>query len=426
MPEIIVKLGDNIVQKNFFVKEPMRIGRGGDNEIVVENLAVSRSHATILHENGHYILTDLDSSNGTFVNGVRIKKTELLDRDVISIGKHKLYFYDQGSAESPVKPGSLDGDRTMMVESILTQRASVVVTKGRQKGKCFEITSSKTSIGRGSANDIQLSDWFVSREQAIIEQRGQQYFIRDLGSWHPTSINGKTMEEALLENGDVIQLGSTVQLIFSLTDQMQEQRISTRIPQELDEEAVWNAKIKMADSPGAGGHRKEAPGPGKAPGDALEDAENSWREGLELDLPDRGPLNGEVKDSSPESFMRTIPMSLPGGADRGEISGEAEGFESPWPEKVLRDPGELMEEDDIKKVELPESLDQNNLPENPLEVREAESPEEPAGAEKASAQDPTPDQEIPMWERALQNKNLLIRKQAARRLKQLTGKDYEY
>ena len=87
MPEIIVKLGDSIVQKNIFVKESIRIGRVPDNEIVVENLAVSRYHGIIDYEDGRYILTDLDSSNGTFVNGVRIKKTELQDRDVITIGK---------------------------------------------------------------------------------------------------------------------------------------------------------------------------------------------------------------------------------------------------------------------------------------------------------------------------------------------------
>src|SRR5215208_4026676 len=109
MPEIIVKLGDSIVQKNIFVKETIRIGRIPDNEIVVENLAVSRHHAVIEFSDGRYILSDLESSNGCFVNGVRVKKTELQDRDVITIGKHKLYFYDQrAAAEVKPRPAAID------------------------------------------------------------------------------------------------------------------------------------------------------------------------------------------------------------------------------------------------------------------------------------------------------------------------------
>src|SRR5437762_2137680 len=155
MPEIIVKLGDNIVQKYFFVKETMNIGRGAENEIVIENLAISRSHATIQCEEGKYLLADHGSSNGTYVNGVKIKRTELMDKDVITLGKHKLFFYDQRASEPVRSPVLEDGDRTMLVTP--TMIGLLAVTKGRQKGQTFTLDKSAVILGKGSDCQIQLN-----------------------------------------------------------------------------------------------------------------------------------------------------------------------------------------------------------------------------------------------------------------------------
>jgi pSer/pThr/pTyr-binding forkhead associated (FHA) protein len=480
MPEIIVKLGDNIVQKNFFVKEPVHIGRAPDNEIVLENLAVSRSHATIHHEDGRYLLADLDSSNGTFVNGVRIKKTELADRDVISIGKHKLYFYDLHAAEGSGKATVME-DHTMMVESVVTQRAELAVHKGRQKDKKFLITESRTSIGRGSTNDIRLSDWFVSREHAIIERRGMQYFIRDLDSWRHTAINGKVMQEALLESGDTIQLGPTVQLVFSMIDQMEEQRTPARVPVELDEETLRKAaeakKSTSEDRPLPGvvdfvmpDEAVEDPEPsnlgdpepsemqvlqGEDPGEPEsgdegdEGDEESWLDELEREasgvrrpMPERSVELASVPAmAAPLIAAEMVPAGSSNGkaahpadevvhsADAAHSADEAAHpmaeLEESWPEAELENSEEPEEEAELE-VELLGDLAHNEQPENPLEPEAAASPRGGAPAEEAPAEDSSPAQEILMWERALQNKNPLIRKQAARRLKQLTGKDYEY
>src|SRR5688572_25640167 len=95
MPELVLKLGDSVLQNFVFDKDVMSIGRSRDNDIVVENLSVSRNHARIRRQAGKYILTDLNSANGTYVNGVRVSKTEIVNDDVIAIGKHKLHFADE-------------------------------------------------------------------------------------------------------------------------------------------------------------------------------------------------------------------------------------------------------------------------------------------------------------------------------------------
>ena len=68
------------------------IGRMEDNDVVVDNLAVSRHHARLVREKDKYYLEDLSSHNGTFVNDERIIKCELNEGDNILIGKHILTF----------------------------------------------------------------------------------------------------------------------------------------------------------------------------------------------------------------------------------------------------------------------------------------------------------------------------------------------
>ena len=82
MPELTLKLGDSVIERYVFDKDVVSLGRSRDNDIVVENLAVSRNHARVKRQSGKFVLTDLNSANGTYVNGVRISKTEIVDGDV--------------------------------------------------------------------------------------------------------------------------------------------------------------------------------------------------------------------------------------------------------------------------------------------------------------------------------------------------------
>ncbi|MGD8996427.1 MAG: FHA domain-containing protein, partial [Syntrophobacterales bacterium] len=72
--------------------QSMTMGREPDNDIIVENLLVSGYHARIDPAGREYVLTDLQSKNGTFVNGERVTSTKLKDGDQILIGKHTIVF----------------------------------------------------------------------------------------------------------------------------------------------------------------------------------------------------------------------------------------------------------------------------------------------------------------------------------------------
>jgi pSer/pThr/pTyr-binding forkhead associated (FHA) protein len=66
----------------------LSIGRRDENDIVIDHMGVSGTHAQIAMEGQSVILTDLKSTNGTFVNGQRVERVELRPNDWISIGKH--------------------------------------------------------------------------------------------------------------------------------------------------------------------------------------------------------------------------------------------------------------------------------------------------------------------------------------------------
>jgi pSer/pThr/pTyr-binding forkhead associated (FHA) protein len=90
MIKLVMKIGANEIKTIESDKDELSIGRNPNNDIVVENLAVSDRHARILRGQDGYVLQDLDSTNGSFVNEKKISQVVLQTKDTISIGKHIL------------------------------------------------------------------------------------------------------------------------------------------------------------------------------------------------------------------------------------------------------------------------------------------------------------------------------------------------
>jgi pSer/pThr/pTyr-binding forkhead associated (FHA) protein len=90
------------------------IGRSDSNDIKIDNLAVSGKHARVRKVMNAYLIEDLDSTNGTFVNEKKIERYELLDGDHVTIGKHSLQF----SIDSDAKQAEgFDADKTMILDT---------------------------------------------------------------------------------------------------------------------------------------------------------------------------------------------------------------------------------------------------------------------------------------------------------------------
>jgi pSer/pThr/pTyr-binding forkhead associated (FHA) protein len=93
---LVVKRGPNAGSKFLIDKEITGAGRYPESDIFLDDVTVSRRHAEIRREDGHFFVKDLGSLNGTYVNLQRVEEAELADGDELQIGKFKLTFFMGG------------------------------------------------------------------------------------------------------------------------------------------------------------------------------------------------------------------------------------------------------------------------------------------------------------------------------------------
>ena len=142
MAKLSLMFDEKLVKEVPVGGRPVSIGRSPDNDLPVDNLAVSNYHARVYFEGGRLVVEDLDSLNGTFVNDLRIERATLHDGDSIWIGKHHIKVDATGEA-----PVSWDSGRKANAPRI--NETMVLDTKERARPVCFgPIESSDSSCSR--------------------------------------------------------------------------------------------------------------------------------------------------------------------------------------------------------------------------------------------------------------------------------------
>lgn len=177
-----------------FSREVVRLGRKADNDLAFPESVVSSYHAEIRGKGGQYAIVDLDSTNGTFVNGAQVSKEALRDGDRIELGKNGpvVEFHTQAGGKSEVP------------------RIVPVSGSWENADDAMELCEGSTSIGRGVNNDIVVGRTHgspVSSEHAEIRIRSGGCEIEDLGSTNGTFVNDQKIRATRLEHGDRVQLG---------------------------------------------------------------------------------------------------------------------------------------------------------------------------------------------------------------------------
>lgn len=225
------KLGEYPLEKG----RSLSIGRLEDNDIVIENLAVSGHHAKVDSVGERFLLTDLNSKNGTFVNEQQITAPHWLQHgDVVIIGKHFLVFtYPPG--EMPDKEtGDVQDTMVMDTEAYRKMKAAqqqakpAAPAKGKEaepvgvlsflsggEGE-LELTKKLTKIGKNASSDIVVSGLTIGQTAATISKRPNGYYLSYVGGMAKPRVNGETVKDSvLLKQFDTIELGSLkMQFIF--------------------------------------------------------------------------------------------------------------------------------------------------------------------------------------------------------------------
>jgi pSer/pThr/pTyr-binding forkhead associated (FHA) protein len=242
-------------------KSIFRIGRTPDNDVVIDNLAVSRIHAVIEEDKGKFYIRDCDSLNGTLVNRRRVGRSLLHDGDDIQIGKHRLVFQTRGARELVVGPAPDGFDQTVIMRADVRGAAPAqhapapqpgrapmdrmqstpvdrmdegpaarsadptpalagdtgrfaeprprLVERGRDDERVFEIGDAALTLGSGGGADVEVGGFLVARKHAEIAREDGHFVIRHLSGMRKVTVDGEAVKERILKNNDHIRIGKT-------------------------------------------------------------------------------------------------------------------------------------------------------------------------------------------------------------------------
>jgi hypothetical protein len=210
MGKLVVSLDGVVIKEVQITKDKTTLGRRPYNDIVIDNLAVSGEHAVLQMVGADVFIEDLNSTNGTYINGKAIKKQLLTHNDTVEIGKYKIkYLVDEGGdyektmimrpgaappAFSPAAPSSLLG-----AGSPSSQPAVIKVLNGAAAGREVALTKVVTTVGKPG---VQV---------ASITKRPNGYAFAHVEGGTRPSVNGVPLvgDSVPLRNGDVIELAGT-------------------------------------------------------------------------------------------------------------------------------------------------------------------------------------------------------------------------
>lgn len=263
MAELFLKFEDRVLQELLLSGGTVTIGRQPDNLFRIDNPAVSGHHAKVYAEGDHYVIEDVESFNGTYVNGQRISKVVLKHGDNATIGKHMIEFRDEvravaapygtlDIARQVPKPPQLD--RTVLLDtakakemltkaaaaasaagSVVVQKSGIAqsqppvtttlvhqtvgtltIVKGRTDQQRYVLTSKLTVIGNSRMAGIRLKRWFAPRVAALIYRAEDGYFIAASENAVKITVNDVVVEggQKQLESGDVIELAG-IKAVFA-------------------------------------------------------------------------------------------------------------------------------------------------------------------------------------------------------------------
>jgi pSer/pThr/pTyr-binding forkhead associated (FHA) protein len=255
MFKLILKFQDTVVQEFQFDTTPVRIGRRDDNNVVIDNMAVSGHHAVIERdEPNFFVLVDQDSLNGTFLNEQKVTRERIFHGDVVLVGKHTLDFIDlrpeedrpaRDGEEKEPEPAPSAFRETVMLDTqqqqeLLAKQAdsrdassdapiekpkkvefhgSITILSGGTPA-IIELEKRLTTLGKADDSDIKVQGLLVGKTAAVINKRPNGYFLAYHEGLKKPEVNGEAVgTQVQLRDGDEIAIGNT-RMTFNLQEEI--------------------------------------------------------------------------------------------------------------------------------------------------------------------------------------------------------------
>lgn len=215
MPKMIVSIDGVVIKEVQLTKDRTTLGRRPYNDIVIDNLAVSGEHAVLQLSANEVWLEDLNSTNGTYVNGKAVKRQLLQHDDSVEIGKYKIRFIHEAAAHpaydrtmimrpgtvQPTGPGPAPGTSAPapLAAASGAPAASIRVLSGAAAGREVALVKVVTTVGKPGV------------AVAAITRRGQAYVVAHVDGANQPTLNGTTVgaDPVALRHGDLLELAGT-------------------------------------------------------------------------------------------------------------------------------------------------------------------------------------------------------------------------
>lgn len=209
MPKLVVAIDEVVLKEVLLVKGRTTLGRRPYNDIVIDNLAVSGEHAAFHLIGAEVYLEDLNSTNGTYVNGRAVRRQPLAHGDVIEVGKYKVRYLNSNEISAITVPAhspapvmappslSLASSNTAPVPLAADGRALIRMLTGAGAGQEVALRKVVTTIGKPGV------------AVAAVTRRLHGYVVAPIDGG--TLLNGEAIGAAAvaLQDGDVLELGGT-------------------------------------------------------------------------------------------------------------------------------------------------------------------------------------------------------------------------
>ncbi len=227
MARLVLSLDNQVLAEYNMNKERYTIGRLPDNDIRIDNSAVSGHHSLIINILNDSFLEDLNSTNGTYVNGKLIKKHAMQHGDVVTVGHHQLRFVEDDEAQDEfektmvIQPSSRPAAEKMRAAKDVAEKVSQDLSaSGARKGLDGKTPVKKAKLqvlsGSFAGRELELSKALTTLgrpgiQVAAITRRAEGYFIVHVDADKPDNyplVNGTAIgsQARKLIDNDVIQL----------------------------------------------------------------------------------------------------------------------------------------------------------------------------------------------------------------------------
>jgi pSer/pThr/pTyr-binding forkhead associated (FHA) protein len=203
MASLTVQIQDSVLHKYGVGPAAATIGRQHDNAIVLDDDAVSSHHACVFRDGDDFILEDLQSTNGTFVNGKRVSRCKLDDHDVVAVGGHTLVFdqfAEDGSdraTHSPAVRGPFEAaeqllsaanGETVFVDARTHQRALTILMNAQARAAAEAAPPATVGVLRVLAGRTDESEYTLNGHTSLIG-KAPSALIRVKGWWFAPAVS---------------------------------------------------------------------------------------------------------------------------------------------------------------------------------------------------------------------------------------------